>query len=206
MHREMLLMRPDVQKELKISGEQLLKLRPLFAPPMGRGGMGGPGGPPPMQGPEGMPQQGNRDLEHPGPPPVPVQDGMDMRIQEVLSEGQYKRLKELRLQRQGAMAVLRKDVADQVGLSDEERQQIRGMVEEMHESMPREDQMHPVGPDEMRQKMQDFHKQLNDKVLARLTAKERAKLEELCGKPFAFDEKWRPEPPKPPYQPQGGGL
>src|SRR5437016_4132137 len=40
---EPLLMRPDVQKELKLTDEQIRKLRPLFRP-MG-GPMRGPGGP-----------------------------------------------------------------------------------------------------------------------------------------------------------------
>jgi hypothetical protein len=44
--------------------------------------------------------------------------------------------------------------------------------------------------------MEARHAQLSNDILATLSSKERAKWNELCGKPFKFDENWRPKPPQ----------
>lgn len=201
-----LFMRPDVQKELKLSDEQVEKLRQLMPPPpMGgpdvmRGGPAGEGAPggemherhggPPQgdasrHGGEGGPGGARRMGGGPGGP-----DGIDKQLSEVLSDGQMKRLKQLRLQRQGALALIHKEIADKVGLSDDERQRIRGMIDEAME--PQRD-MQDGPPD--RKAMEAKHAQLNRDILESLSSRERAKWDELCGKPFKFDEKWHPEPP-----------
>ena len=211
MHRHMgppvepLFMRPDVQKELKLTDDQIAKLRELLPPPpMGRQDQfgGQPGGPPLPGGDRGGPPQGDEGMRPRGDGPMGPQQ-MDAKLAQVLNDAQMKRLKELRLQREGGMALMRKDVADQVGLSDEERQRIRGMVDEAIESMHSQQGQQGLT-------MQEKHKKLSDQILAALTSAERSKWDALCGKPFKFDENWRPQRPQggpggEPRQPGGDG-
>lgn len=211
---EPLLMRSDVQKELKLSDEQIKKLRPLFRPidrgpeggpdRMGDPGRGqdGPGGPPPRGDDRGGPPNGDRggrpggDMG--GPPNGADRMGpegggpreMDGKLQEILSDGQFKRLKELQLQRMGAEALSRKELADKLGLSDEERERVRGIIEEARENMPRPEPGDQMDREKMRKAHQEMVAKLNEKVFKVLTAKERSKWDELTGKPFKFDENW----------------
>ena len=175
-------MRPDVQKELKLSEEQIQRIRPLTRPRR----MEMPGGP---EGPDGRPVPGTRDIE----PPPPQR--MDEQLEDILSDPQMKRLKELRLQHEGATALMRKDVADRVGLSDEDRQRLRGLVEEARERAPRPQPGEQPDPEAMRRAHEAFRAQLNEKVLASLTDAHRAKWRQLLGQPFKFDENWRPPRP-----------
>jgi len=92
------------------------------------------------------------------------------------------------------MALMRKDIADKVGLSDDERQRLRGMVDEAMESMPKPEQ----GERPDRKAMEEFHAKLNAQILRSLTSRERGKWDDLTGKPFKFDENWHPQ------RPQGG--
>ena len=197
---EPLFMRPEVQKELKLTDDQIQKLKALLPPPppgagegpdMAPGGAQGAqrGGPPgDRRGMRGQPggEQGMQPRMGMGP------DQMDQKLRGILSDSQMKRLKELRLQRDGAMALSRKDIADQVGLSDDERLKIRGMIDEARDSM-RPDQGGQPGQPPSRQEMEEMHKKLNDQILSTLSSKERSKWEELCGKPFKFDETWHPQ-------------
>ena len=123
---------------------------------------------------------------------------MDVKLQKVLSDAQFKRLKELQLQRRGAEALSRKEMADKIGLSDEERERIRGIIEEARESLPKPDPGQRMEPDQMMKAHREMVEKLNEKVLKLLSSKERAKWEELTGKPFKFDETYRPEPPRTP--------
>lgn len=205
---EPLFMRPDVQKELKLTDEQIDKLRELMPRPrMGGGPDGGPGqrgqGGQEGRGRRGGPPQdgfdGGQGGERGGPPDGEQgerrrMDGgrgpeqMDEKLSEVLSNGQMKRLKELRLQREGAMALMRRDIAEKIGLSDDERQQLRGKIEEAMESMGRPEQ----GERPDRKSMEAMHAKLSDQVLRSLSSKQRSKWESLTGKPFKFDENWHP--------------
>lgn len=215
---ELLVMRKDVQKELKLTDEQIEKLRDLFPPRDGGGmgmGPGGRGGDGEGRGQEGGGRRqmgrGGQGGERGGPPEGMErgpggpggEDRMDAPLKEVLNDGQMKRLKELRLQRQGAEALVRKDVAQQVGLGDELRQQIRGMIEEMRENMPRPEPGERPDPEQMHKAHEKMRAELNAKVLGLLSSKQLAKWRELTGREFKFDESIRP--PRPPQPPQGGG-
>lgn len=212
-----LFLRPDVQKELKLTDEQIEKLKSMMPPPPGARGGGGRGEGGPREGGRQQgsaragggvgPQQGNREIERRGGPP----DGgrMDEQLAQVLSDSQLKRLKELRLQEMGAQALGRKELADKVGLSDEDRMRIRGMVEEAMESMPRPEPGERPDPEAMHRAHEAMRAELNQRILSSLTSGQRAKWEALCGKPFKFDTNWRP--PQPPMQdgpppPAGGGF
>lgn len=196
-----LIMRPDVCKELKLSEDQVKKIKELMPPPPGMGGPGMdrqdmriPGGQsggddndqPRMDGPGGQSRHGDRGMRMRGGF-GPGQ--MDDKLADILSDSQMKRLKELRLQREGALALMRKDIAEKVGLSDDERQKIRGMVDEAME--PAHQSSDGDRPD--RESMRTMHEKLSAKILKSLTDEQQDKWKELTGKPFKFDENRRPD-------------
>lgn len=206
-----LFLRPDAQKELKLTDEQIEKLRALMPPPPGAQGGGGRGMGRPGQGGRAMgdggrPQQGNRELE---PPRGDGPGRMEDQLSSILNDGQIKRLKELQLQMMGAQALCRKDVADKVGLSDEERSHVREIIDDAMQSMPRPQPGERPDFEAMRRAHEEMKARLNDKILGGLSSGQRAKWQALLGKPFRFDENWRP--PQPPDQdgpppPMGGGA
>ncbi|HWD38075.1 MAG TPA: hypothetical protein VG944_04450 [Fimbriimonas sp.] len=155
-----LLMNPKVQKELKMTDEQIQAARKLMPPrpPRGRAGgpppggpdFGGPGGPPPggpdFGGPGGPPMppggfEGGEDGP-PAPPPGgfggepglrrgPGDGGgraMEEKVKKLLSAGQYKRFHEIDLQVQGAHALLRPEVSKELGLTEDQRHQLREIL------------------------------------------------------------------------------
>jgi hypothetical protein len=238
---EPLVLRPDVQKELKLSDDQIKKLRSIMRPPMGGGpggpdggpgggagqgrgqgrrgpgGQGGQGGPPQSDDQGGPPNggQGGPPQDDMGGPPRGGQDGgpdqmgprgegpggggpqaMDGKLKDVLNEGQMKRLKQLQLQRMGAEALSRPEIADKVGLSDDELDKVRSIVDDARQDMPRPEQGHQPDREKMMKAHQAMVAKVNDKVFAILSSKEFSKWKELTGKPFKFDENYRPEPPR----------
>ncbi len=221
---EPLVLRPDVQKELKLSDDQIKKLRTIIRPPIhggpgggsgrGRGegprGQGGSpdgqGGPPQgdMSGPPRSGGGGPDQLDPGGRPGGRGPQAMDAKLKEVLNDSQMKRLKELQLQRMGAEALMRPEVADKVGLTDDEIAKVRDIVDEARQEMPRQEQ----GQQPDREKMMKAHlamvAKVNDKVFAILSSKERSQWDRLCGRPFKFDENYRPEPPR--FEGSDGGA
>src|SRR5579885_369129 len=130
---EPLIMRPDVCKELKLSEDQVKKIQALLPPPphdRDGGGQGFRSGPP-----QGDNQRPEGRLGDNGGPRRMGPEAMDDQLANILTDTQMKRLKELRLQRQGAMALMRPDVADQVGLSDDEHEKITGIVDDAMKSI-----------------------------------------------------------------------
>ena len=229
---EPLVFRPDVQKELKLSDDQIKKLHSILRPPMGGGpggqgdgqgrgqerrGRGGQGGPPQGDGPPnggqgGPPQADVGDGGQDGGPDHMGPDGggpgggpreMDVKLEAVLNDSQMKRLKELQLQRMGAQALMRPEIADKVGLSDDKVAQVRDIVDEARRKMPRPESGQLPDREQMMKARQAMVAEVNDKVVAILTSKERSQWDRLCGKPFKFDENYRPEPPR--YEGNGGG-
>ncbi|HVL38445.1 MAG TPA: hypothetical protein VM328_03540 [Fimbriimonadaceae bacterium] len=213
-----LLLHPDVQKELKLSDEQKQKLGELLRPmgPAGPGAPGRPGGPggapsrPPVGGPPGGgPPAGGPPGSFGGPggagPGGQGRPGMeqeiDGKLKSILSSGQFARYQEISLQQQGPMALGRPDVAEKVDLSDAQRQQIRGILMESRESMPRpEPGAHP-DPEAMRKRMEAHRKQTDEKILAVLNRTQLSKWNALLGQPFKLNL----APPSPPRPPGGGG-
>jgi hypothetical protein len=217
-----LLMRPDVQKELKLSEEQIEKLHGM----MRRGGPQPPQGGPVRGGQRGGEVRGQRGGQRggevrgqrgPGGPGGPD-------FKSILNDRQEKRYDELNLQFQGAMALMRPDVADKVGISDEQHREIRGIIGEV---MGRGDGQRggregadrqrrggqdgvrgqrqgrqggfqggpgappaPMNPEEMEAKK----KQINEKIEALLTSKQKKTWKSMQGETFKFEKMERRAP------------
>jgi hypothetical protein len=182
-------------------------------PPQG-GGFGGgqqrgQGGPPQGGGFGGGQQRGQGGPGGPGGPGFGQDQGeMEKKIQEILTDDQYKRYKEIELQVQGAPAVLRPDVSQKLGITEEQRQQIRQILESNRPQMQPPQGGDRPDPEKMRAEMEKRREEMNKKVLAVLTADQRSKWQTMLGKPFKLTQPaFGPGGPggPPPGGPGGGG-
>jgi hypothetical protein len=113
-------------------------------------------------------------------------------VKDILDEKQVKRFNELQLQQQGPLALARKDIADELKLTDEQKQKIVKIQTDMNEE--RRAAMQGVNFQEMSEeerakmmtKMQDMQKAAGDKVVAVLTDEQKKKWKEMTGEPFKF--------------------
>jgi len=214
-----ILFRTDVQKELKLTQEQIEKLREVVPGPGGPGGRGGFGGPPRGQGAQGGVQggQGGQQRRQGGPPeggrrmgqnPEEMQK-VDAAVKGVLNDSQYKRFHELDLQLSGPMAVLRPDVSEKLKITDEQRQQI---MQAMRPQGGQRGQGGVQGGQQRRQggppqgmdpaQMEQRRKEQEAKVLALLTDAQRNQWTQMLGNKFEFEKMG----PPPGAGPGGGGA
>jgi hypothetical protein len=182
----------DVQKELKMTPDQIAKIstkqqetrdqmRSVFQ------GGGGPGGDPAeMQ--QRMAQ---------------VRDIQDKAVADILNADQLKRYHQLELQQQGTMALsTRKDVQDALKLTDDQKTKIQDIrqkaMDDMRSAMQGVDPQSMTDEDrqKMRTKMQESQKATNAQIEAVLTPDQQKQWKDMQGAPFKF----------PPMQPGRGGF
>jgi hypothetical protein len=129
-----------------------------------------------------------RDPDQPGPPPdmrqvfESVQARAQARLNEILLPHQMKRLQQLALQarlRGGGFAMLSPDVGQQLGITDEQREQLREKAQRIEA--------------DLRKKIAELRRQAQDELIALLTPEQQAKYRELVGPPFEFPAPQRPE-------------
>jgi Spy/CpxP family protein refolding chaperone len=186
----MYLANPQVQEELKLTEEQKTKLREMAQGMMGsfanRGGFGGN---------EDMTEeerQKRRDefrqeMEK-------VQAETTKKLAEILQPEQLKRLKQIELQQQGAAALRRPEVADTIGLTEEQKEKLEAIETESREKMRQrfsersDDGEQQRGPG--RFDFEEFRKareETEGKAMAVLTAEQKQKLRDMMGEPFELD-------------------
>jgi hypothetical protein len=176
----MLVNRADVQKELGISVEQRSKLRELQ---------------------DKMQEERRAQFENMrgGGPPDPeamrkmfteMEAKSNQALSEVLSPEQLKRLKELSLQRSGMRALMNPNVQKELGLSagqiakiDELQTKQRDAMQAVMEKMRNGE----IEREELRDLFEKNNRIMDDELGKLLTDAQRAKLDEMKGKPFTFD-------------------
>lgn len=175
----MLLVNPQVQTELKLTEEQRRQIQDIVA----------------RAREEMRPQQGQR----PGAGGQrPGQGGMGANMERyteeamrILQPNQRERFEQIQLRVQGVRALGREDIAQKVGLTQEQRQQIRDIL---RENMGGRDGARPNpgewNPQEMRAQMEERRQENERRILQILTAEQKAKWESLLGAPFEL----RPQP------------
>lgn len=152
-----LLLSPAVRAELKLTDEQVEKikaLRPMRGdgpPPGGGPGFGGPGGGPGSGGPGGGPGgpgfggpgggPGGPGFGDPGDGPGfggrgPGGERLDAQIKKILDGDQYRRFSQIRYQFEGAIALARPEVAHELHLSGSQLEQIHQILEQNRPPMP----------------------------------------------------------------------
>jgi hypothetical protein len=210
-----LIMRPDVQKELAVTDAQKTKIAELFpdrraggpgggpaggaAGPRG-GGQGGPAGGAGAGGPRGGGQGGPAGGAGAGGPrggfdPAQMQAQQaeqEKKLQAILNETQWKRFNELRLQQEGVNALMRPEVAKEVGLSEAQTTKLREVQQSSQEAM-REAMMAAregggMDREGMMAVMEKSRKDTDAKMLAVLNETQRVKWQAMQGKAFKFEE------------------
>lgn len=116
-------------------------------------------------------------------------EGVEKAVMDVLDPSQEKRLKELMLQRQGAMALNDPDVQKELGLSSGQTIALEKIGKEMAEQM-----RPPAGAEGQRpdmSKWREAREAAQKRMLDVLTPAQKAKLEAMKGKAFTFPERQR---------------
>ena len=110
------------------------------------------------------------------------------KLAEILLPNQMKRLNEIYIQQLGTRAIDDEDVAKELSITDEQKKSLAKIREESQTQMR---ELFTAGGDDReaaRTKFAELRKATDDKILAVLTADQKAKLEELKGKPFELPE------------------
>jgi serine/threonine protein kinase len=108
--------------------------------------------------------------------------GQEQALAELLQPEQARRLRQIALQQAGADAFAAPEVILALHLSPEQLQRLRGVREEMHRAM---DAVHRTGPrSENWKKAEECWKAGRDQALQVLTEEQRASWKELLGEPF----------------------
>ncbi|HVK06434.1 MAG TPA: hypothetical protein VM490_23385 [Armatimonadaceae bacterium] len=131
-------------------------------------------------------------------------------VNEILDPTQQKRYRQLDLQQQGASALMRKDVADELKLTDEQKKALADAQvkadEDRRAAMQGVDFQGMSADDraKLMTKMQDIQKASGDKMLAVLTDAQKTQWKEMQGTPFTFPAP-TPGGPGGGRRPGGGG-
>jgi type 1 glutamine amidotransferase len=163
----MLLGQEPVQKELKLSADQVKKVEELSEKMREK-------------------MQGVFDLEEPerGKKMQELNRENDKALAAVLTLEQAKRLKQIVYQQQGTAALTTPEVAGAIGLSDEQRKRIGEINEETSKSTRALFQPGSPPDDATRAKMEALRKAGTEKVLAVLTDAQKTAWKDLQGQPF----------------------
>jgi Spy/CpxP family protein refolding chaperone len=165
-----LLRNQQVQQELKLTDQQKQQLEQLGE-----------------QWREKM--RGLRDL----PPEERRQKVQGMRaevekqLSQILNEQQMKRLKQIALQVEGYAALERPEIADQVGLTKEQRQKIRDILRQAGEKRREAFQQGQGDRQAAFQRMREIRQWVDGEIEKLLTAEQKKKWQELVGAPFKFE-------------------
>jgi Spy/CpxP family protein refolding chaperone len=165
-----LLRSPQVQQELKLTDQQKQQLEQLGE-----------------QWREKM--RGLRDL----PPEERRQKVQGMRaevekpISQILNEQQMKRLKQIALQVEGYAALERPEIADQVGLTKEQRQKIRDILRQAGEKRREAFQQGRSDRQAAFQRMREIRQWVDGEIEKLLTPEQKKKWQESIGAPFKFE-------------------
>lgn len=160
-----LLTQESVQKDLKLSEEQVKKVQDL-------------------QAKQREARQGLRDLSQEERRTKMQEQAKESQkaLKEVLDARQQTRLHQIGLQREGARALSRKDVAETLALSDEQKEKIKTIQEEARKEMG---ELRGAGNNEdNRKKFAEIRKNTEEKVMGVLSAEQKTKLEKMKGEPF----------------------
>jgi hypothetical protein len=158
-----LLQRNDVRKELELLDDQIAELEKIDAGAMMRSAF------------EGVPREEMRDRM-----PQILEDTrkkIQKEIDKVLLPHQATRLSQLavRASMRSAMGLVRGDVADKLGLSEQDREQLGEKARKIQE---------------------ELQKEAVERLINELPAAKREKLKQLMGKDFTFQDEPRRERPR----------
>ena len=172
----MLLSNKSVQKELKVSDEQVEKLNTLATETMAKNRERFQG----LQ--DATPEERQSKMRE-------AQAELTKSLDGVLKPEQVKRFNQIELQVGGLMVFNQPRVAEALKVTDEQKEKIRGIAEEARGAMPsREDAQ--ADPAAAMKKRTEITKGATEKVMALMTEDQKKEWKELTGEPFDY----KPEP------------
>lgn len=196
-----IITRPDVQKELAVTETQKTAIAELFPNRRGAGGgprggdqPGGPaaGPPPPPPGGQGGADAGPRGQRGDPAAMQAQQAEQERKLKAILDAKQWTRFNELRLQQEGVNALLRPDVAKEVGLSEDQTSKLKAIqqssMDGMREAMMAAREGGDMDREAMQAMMEKSRKDTEAKMLAVLTEPQKLKWTAMLGKPFTFEQ------------------
>lgn len=186
-----LLMMPEVRTELKVTDEQQQKLRTAMEGLRPEGGGGQRGGFGNLSEEERAEMR--KRMEE-------MQKKADEAMKSVLSEEQITRLRQLEIQRQGAGALGRPDVAEKLGLTDEQKAKMREIQEGARPDFAAFGNLREASQEEREKVMSEMRakrEKADADMMALLDAEQKAIWESLVGEKFNF--------PAPQFGGFGGG-
>lgn len=105
-------------------------------------------------------------------------------LDEILKPEQKKRLRQLSLQQQGAMALATPQVAKALNVTDDQKDKLKSIQDDVRKQMGELRQGGGGNREEMAKKRAEITKATNEKVMGLLTADQKAKWKEMTGEPF----------------------
>jgi hypothetical protein len=111
-------------------------------------------------------------------------------LKETLKAEQLKRLRELELRQEGSFALGRPEIAKELKITDEQRKQFMGVVQEMQEKIgPLIKEVQSGGnPEEIRPKVMKIRKEHAERLEALLTDAQKKQWKEMLGKSLDLDD------------------
>jgi hypothetical protein len=173
----MLLMNPDVQKELKLSEEQITKskevtqsVREKFKDDFAKL----------KDTPQDQRREKFQELSK------SISAATEKGLKDVLNADQQKRLKQLEIQARGAAAFNEADVQNSLKLTDEQKEKIKTINEDIGKEMRETFKGAKDNPQEAFTKIGTLRKDGLEKVVATLNADQKKAWKEMTGEPFEF--------------------
>jgi Spy/CpxP family protein refolding chaperone len=161
-----LLQQKSVQDELKLSEEQVKKIKELSDKQRES-----------FRGLRDLSQEERRTkMEE-------ARKANEKAVAEILKPEQLKRVKQISLQQQGARALANPEVAKTLNLTSEQTDKIKKIQEEARAARGERGQRGRLD-EEARKKLEEARKATNEKIMNVLTAEQKTKLKELTGEPF----------------------
>jgi hypothetical protein len=183
---------PQVQKELKLSKTQIDRLTKLAAAPAGPNRQS-------FEGLRSLPQdQREKRLAELRAQREKARAEQEKKIVAILQPQQLKRLRQLQLQQAGLRALGRKEVADQLKLTADQRQKVKAALDAERAAMraafqgSQGGQPTPAQREQARKKSSQARAAAEAKLNAILTAAQKKQFAGMKGAPFKFPE--RPQP------------
>lgn len=192
-----LLSRNDVRAELKISDDQSAKLAEAGVRVRGQGGPGGGGQGGGRQG-QGQGQGGGRQGQGGGQggnfDPEAMRQAArerEAKVMAILEPGQQKRLKELFVQRSGNRAAMNETIQKDLGLSEDQIAKLKDLQQKQQEAnraVMQKVRDGELSREDVQGTMQKNDEIMNTEIGKILTSAQVAKLKEMGGAPFKFEE------------------
>jgi Spy/CpxP family protein refolding chaperone len=180
-----LLGTPEVQKELGVTDEQKGLIEDMVADirEKMREAFAGGGG---FQDFQNLSQEEQRKVMEEGRKKgEEVQKKADDMVAMILEPKQLELLQQLKLQREGVMALNRDEIAKKLAITDEQREKIRKIQEESRPQFSFQ-QLSEEERRELFAKMRERGEKMNADIIAVLTPEQKSNWEKMQGKKFEF--------------------